>query len=86
MGIIYLTPYLRLIAVGRDKLKGRKCYDGLDLGGARDLTFLVLVFEDEEKNFDVWPFFFVPEIGLADREAQERVPYGVWRDQSLIRS
>jgi phage terminase large subunit-like protein len=70
--------------VDRDKLKGRKCYGGLDLGGARDLTSLVLVFEDDEKTFDVWPFFFVPEIGLADREAQERVPYGVWHDQGLI--
>lgn len=67
-------------------LKGRTCFAGLDLGGARDLTALVLVFPDEAGAFDVVPLFFVPEEGLKDREHAERTPYGVWRDQGLIRT
>jgi phage terminase large subunit-like protein len=67
-----------------EALKGRPCFAGLDLGGARDLTALVLVFPGDDGVFDVLPMFFVPEKGLQDREDQERVPYGVWRDQGLV--
>ncbi len=73
-------------AVDVNALKGRPCFAGLDLGGARDLTALVLVFPDDNGVFDVLPIFFVPEQGLDDRELQERTPYRVWRDQGFIRT
>lgn len=72
--------------VDLEALKGRPCFAGLDLGGARDLTALVLAFPDDAGVFDVLPVFFVPEEGLQDREDTERVPYRVWRDQGLIRT
>ncbi len=72
--------------VDMDKLKGRECFAGLDMGGSRDLTALVLVFPDDDGIFDVVPFFFVPEQGLIEREDQERVPYRLWRDQGFIRT
>jgi phage terminase large subunit-like protein len=89
-GDVLLIPRSEWLACGGpvelDKLKGRECFAGLDLGGARDLTALVLVFPDEDGTFDVLPLFFVPEEGLRDREDQEHVPYCVWRDQGLIRT
>lgn len=65
-------------AVDLDRLKGRKCFAGLDLSAVRDLTALVLVFPDDDGAFDVVPFFWLPADGLRDREDDDRVPYTAW--------
>jgi phage terminase large subunit-like protein len=49
--------------VDLERLRGRRCFGGLDLSGKSDLTALVLVFPDEEPepSYDIVPFFWTPE-------------------------
>jgi len=71
-------------AVDLERLKGRKCFAGLDLSAVRDLTALVLVFPDDEGAFDVVPYFWLPNDGLLDREEDDRVPYMAWRQSGFL--
>jgi len=66
-------------------LKGRECYAGLDLGAARDLTALVLVFPGDDGKIDVVPQFFMPETNIIERSSEDRVPYDVWAKQGFIK-
>lgn len=66
------------------RLKGRKCFAGLDLSAVRDLTALVLVFPDDDGVFEVVPFFWLPNDGLRDREEEDRVPYWAWREGGFL--
>jgi phage terminase large subunit-like protein len=69
-------------AVDLDKLAGRPCYAGLDLGSTRDLCALVLYFPDDDGA--VLPFFWCPKDNLAEREEVDRVPYRTWAKQGFI--
>ncbi len=69
-------------AVDLDKLAGRPCYAGLDLGSTRDLCALVLYFPDDDGA--VLPFFWCPKDNLAEREEVDRVPYRTWSRQGFI--
>ncbi len=71
-------------AVDAEHLKGRRCFGGLDLSASRDLTALVLVFEDDDGSYDALPFFWLPEDGLREREDTDRVPYVRWRDEGYL--
>ena len=66
------------------KLEGRDCFAGLDLASTRDLSALVLVFPDEENNFDVVPFLFVPEAKVEQRTGGDGVDYRAWVEQGYI--
>ncbi len=70
----------------RARLKGRRCYVGLDLSSTKDLTALVGVFPDDEgPGFDVLVAFFVPKENIHERVNRDRVPYDQWvRDGFLI--
>lgn len=70
--------------VDLDRLKGRKCFAGLDLSAVRDLTALVLVFPDDDGMFDVVPFFWLPADGLREREDDDRVPYWAWKQGGAL--
>jgi phage terminase large subunit-like protein len=70
--------------VDMDRLKGRPCFAGLDLGATRDLTALALVFAGDDGAYDVLPFFWLPGENLRDREDVDRVPYVRWRDQGHL--
>jgi phage terminase large subunit-like protein len=83
--------------VAVDRLKGRPCWAGLDLGATRDLTALVLVFADDGASggsgaqppegifsYDVLPFFWLPGDDLRDREDADRVPYVRWREEGHL--
>jgi phage terminase large subunit-like protein len=59
-------------------LEGHPCYGGLDLGATRDMTALVLVFQDEDGAFDVVPFCWLPGETLGEREDEDGMPYRVW--------
>jgi phage terminase large subunit-like protein len=63
-------------AVGR--LSGRPCFAGLDLGATRDMTALVLVFQDDDGGFDVLPFCWLPGETLQERIDEDRMPYRAW--------
>jgi phage terminase large subunit-like protein len=71
-------------AVDIEALKGRKCFGGLDLSAARDLTAWVLVFPMEDGTMHVLPRFYLPENGIADKSEADRVPYDVWARQGLL--
>ena len=66
------------------RLKGRKCFAGLDLSASRDLTALVLTFEDDDGGCDVLPFFWLPADDLREREDTDRVPSVRWHDEGHL--
>ena len=66
------------------KFKGRDCFAGLDLASTRDVSALVLIFPDEEENFDVLPFFFLPEEKVRSEGLGDGVDYLTWVDQGHI--
>ncbi len=70
-----------------EQLAGRRCYGGLDLSMARDLTAWVLSFWPSVKEPDVWPFlyrFFLPADNIVEREREDRRAYREWADRGLI--
>lgn len=69
-----------------ESLKGRDCYAGLDLSSTSDITALVLIFppRHEGENFQVLPFFWLPEDTLALRSRRDHVPYDVWEKQGFL--
>jgi phage terminase large subunit-like protein len=74
------------VDLDRARLRGRRCYVGMDLSSTRDLTAIVAVFPDDEgAGFDVLAQFFVPADNLAERVRRDRVPYDQWaRDGYLV--
>jgi phage terminase large subunit-like protein len=63
-----------------DKLKGKKCWAGLDLASTRDVSALVLLFKEDEK-FIVVPYFFVPKDNAKKRSEKDKVDYVTWINQ-----
>ncbi len=70
--------------VDRDRLRGRKCWGGLDLSSKRDLTGLVLIFPGDDGRYDVLPFMWSPGDDLHERADRDRAPYPVWRDSGAL--
>jgi phage terminase large subunit-like protein len=68
------------------ELIGKPCYAGVDLGGTKDLSALVLVFEPDEKcsEYTVLPFFWMPEDQVREREITDKVPYSEWIRRGLL--
>ncbi len=67
-------------------LKGRPCVAGLDLSSTRDLTSLTLLFEGEDGESIVLPYFWVPEDQAEMREKRDRVPYQSWISEGYIKA
>lgn len=67
-------------------LAGRRCWGGLDLSAVRDLTAFALLFEpsrdDTYWRLKVW--FWIPGIGLKQKEDQDRVPYIAWQKAGFL--
>lgn len=63
-----------------EKLKGRKCFGGIDLSSKLDLTAYVLVFPPTaaDPQWHVIGWYWVPELNVPDRVKKDRVPYDVW--------
>jgi len=71
-------------ATDMDKLKGRPCYGGLDLGGSRDLTALCLVFPDgDDGRTDLLLQAWIAG-DLREREEHDRAPYTLWERQGHL--
>lgn len=60
-------------------------FGGLDLSARNDLTALVLVGKVGEA-WQVRPYFWTPQTGLADRARRDRSPYTEWARQGLLRT
>jgi phage terminase large subunit-like protein len=62
---------------------GAKVYAGLDLGATRDLSALVIVYQDLEAVFHVRPYIWIPG-DVHERTAVEATPYELWVKQGLL--
>jgi phage terminase large subunit-like protein len=67
-----------------DECVGLTCYAGLDLASTTDLTSLVLVFPDTDLHLSVFPFFWLPDDGLAEKADHDRVPYLAWKEKGFL--
>ena len=69
-----------------ESLKGRDCYAGLDLSSTSDITAFVLIFppRNEAENYQVIPYFWLPEDTLVLRSRRDHVPYDVWEKQGFL--
>lgn len=59
---------------------GRECYLGLDLSTTTDLSAIALVFPPQDTQDDwrvIWESW-IPEEGMAERIAKDKVPYDQW--------
>lgn len=63
----------------------RRAWAGVDLSMTTDMTAVSFVFPDEKGEvFDVLPFFWMPEDGLAARERRDGMPYRTWADRGFL--
>lgn len=60
-------------------------FGGLDLSARTDLTALVLVGQ-VQGVWQVLPFFWTPQVGLAERAKRDRSPYDLWAQQGFLRT
>ena len=74
--------------VNEEKLEGRVCYGGLDLSSTTDITAFSLVFPpiDDEEEYIVLPYFWIPEDTLDLRVKRDHVPYDVWQRQGYLQT
>ena len=84
------TPFLAAgiwTACGAEPLDftGLSVFAGLDLSESADLTALVLTHLDPDTGvWHVRPIFWLPEEGLAEKAARDRVPYDLWASQGYL--
>lgn len=68
-----------------EKLKGRKCFGGLDLAQTRDITSEKLWFPaTENEPAAVLCRFWVPEDAIGIRSRRDRVPYAQWAKDGAL--
>lgn len=72
--------------IDMNSLEGRDCYAGLDLSSTEDITAMVLVFPPEENDgeYILLPYFWVPEETIPRRVKASSVPYDVWAKQGYL--
>lgn len=68
------------------RLRGRRCFGGLDLSTTTDISALVLLFPPvaDDPLWSVLPWFFLPQEAIEKRSKRDRVPYDVWARQKLF--
>jgi phage terminase large subunit-like protein len=63
----------------------RRCWAGVDISMALDLTAVAFVFPCEaEDEYDVLPFFWLPEAAVRKRELRDGMPYGQWAREGFL--
>lgn len=72
--------------VDPERLRGLRCYSGLDLAKVNDLSALVHVFPPQDwlTRWTLLCRFWCPGDDIRDRSKRDRVPYDLWRDKGLI--
>ena len=71
-----------------EDLEGRICYGGLDLSSTTDITAFVLVFPptEDDDNYYILPYFWIPEENMDARVNKDHVPYDIWDRQGYIQT
>lgn len=69
-----------------ERLKGRKCYGGLDLASTRDLVSLSLAFpaEGEDDDWIVLVWHWCPQSKINDQEHDDRAKYKQWQEEGWL--
>ena len=67
-----------------DDLLGQPCWIGVDMSRTTDLTAVVAAFCDDDGNYTVLPFFFLPQELLRERQNRDRQPYVRWAEEGFI--
>lgn len=69
-----------------ERLRGKSCFGGIDLGATRDVSALVWVFPVQEgvERVTVVCRFWVPKATMADRVERFRVPYDEWARRGAL--
>jgi phage terminase large subunit-like protein len=62
---------------------GAKVYAAVDLGSTKDMTALVIIFQDLEGVFHVRPWFWLAG-DLQARSDEDRMPYLQWHQEGLL--
>jgi phage terminase large subunit-like protein len=63
---------------------GQACYLGLDLSSTTDITAAVAVFPADDGYYDLRCHFWMPEVGIREREQRDGAPYRAWMQQGYI--
>jgi phage terminase large subunit-like protein len=63
---------------------GQACFLGLDLSSTTDITAAVAVFPADDGCYDVQCHFWMPEVGVREREQRDGAPYRAWMQQGYI--
>lgn len=71
-----------------DKMKGLKCYLGLDLAQVRDITSLSVFFPVQKgvKLPHFFQYYWVPRENAEQRQKDDKVPYLTWMGNGFIRA
>jgi phage terminase large subunit-like protein len=64
-------------AYGLEKFRGMSAIGAFDLSATTDLTAFVLLFVIQGVHW-LWPMFWIPADGLAERVKRDGVPYDKW--------
>ena len=74
--------------IREEELEGRVCYGGLELSSTTDITAFSLVFppRDDEEEYIILPYFWIPEDTLDLRVKRDHVPYDVWQRQGYLQT
>lgn len=74
--------------IREEELEGRVCYGGLDLSSTTDITAFSLVFppRNDEEEYIILPYFWIPEDTLDLRVKRDHVPYDVWQRQGYLQT
>ena len=74
--------------IREEELEGRVCYGGLDLSSTTDITAFSLVFppREDEEEYIILPYFWIPEDTLDLRVKRDHVPYDVWQRQGYLQT
>lgn len=66
-----------------EEFDGEEIYCGLDLSATNDLTALVMLSRQKER-WHVKPVFWLPDQGLREKSAKDRVPYDQWHREGFL--
>lgn len=87
VGWLPITLYDKTqVAIDRERLRGLKCYLGLDLSSTTDLTACVALFPPQD-GLDKWTAIFdawIPEQNMRERERRDHVPFRLWVDAGKL--
>lgn len=74
------------IDISRERLRGKRCYTGIDLSRTIDLTSIACLFPPQDE-VDKWTFFidsFCPAERIKERSTRDKVDYMRWADNGYL--